>query len=77
MSISTAGVPSQRDVPEILWARGPETTDQRTPANKADPIDPTSSAPVAAAPQPEPPRQPEETRAPSSDGAGRLLDRKV
>lgn len=77
MSISSVGTPTQQEVPEILWARGPEATDQRTPAEKTDPIDPTTTAPVAAVPQAEPPRETDEVRAPTPDGVGRLLDRKV
>jgi hypothetical protein len=77
MSISNVGTPAQQQVPEILWARGPEPTDQRPPVEKADPIDPTGQAPVAAVQQPEPPREPDQVQATAPDSQGRLLDRRV
>jgi hypothetical protein len=77
MSISSVGTPTQQQVPEILWSRGPEPTERRDQAANADAATGTPPAPTGTAQQSPPPPEPDHGRAPPPDTQGRLVDRTV
>jgi hypothetical protein len=77
MSISSVGTPTQQQVPEILWSRGPEPTERRDQANDAAAATGTPPTPTAAAQPSEPPPEPDYGRAPPPENQGRLVDRTV
>ncbi|ALK10273.1 hypothetical protein [Blastochloris viridis] len=76
MSISSVGLPTTQQVPELMWATGPDATERHEPRETVAEVkaSPDTGVVVTSAPRV---AEPADIRAALPEGQGRVVDRTV